>query len=265
MGPDTPDPAAGGEAASPLVRLRQLGPQWAAASGAAFAGMAQSPERYAAASRLVAAWLDRLRSLATEADGVAGADGAAGVGEPGSGRDEDEGAQAAAAALLDAWERRESGTGDPVADGSALPLTGAERESLAMAAFAIRYGEVTAWAAARRRQRAMARERGRTGRDPGGWLVLDEAGDPAGDPFVAYRRLEVDPVSGAGVLVETRPDESFTGVVHGVQLVSVDPANGELTADNDGKYWEFSSARDREEHVAALRDGHGRAPGVSAP
>jgi hypothetical protein len=53
--------------------------------------------------------------------------------------------------------------------------------------------------------------------------------------------------------------------VHGVQLVSVDPANGELTADNDGKYWEFSSARDREEHVAALRDGHGRAPGVSAP
>jgi hypothetical protein len=95
-------------------------------------------------------------------------------------------------------------------------------------------------------------------------VVLDEVGDPAGDPFVAYRRLEVDPVTGSGVLVETRPDESFTGVVHTVHAVSVDPASGELNTDNSAGYWEFDSAPAREEHVAALRADRGRQPGRSA-
>ncbi|MBV9792631.1 MAG: hypothetical protein JO016_01720 [Actinobacteria bacterium] len=199
----------------------------------------------------------------TEADGAGEVAGGAGSGRE-LDEDRDEVAQAAATSLLEAWDQRDAGTGDAVADGTALPLTGDERAALAMAAFAIRYGEVTAWATARRRCRAMARARGQVAGGAGGWVVLDEAGDPAGDPFVAYRRLEVDPVSGTGVLVETRPDESFTGVVHGVQLVSVDPANGELTADNDGKYWEFSSASEREDQVAALRAGDGRGPGVSA-
>jgi hypothetical protein len=278
MGPQTRppaggDPAGGGPAPgepSPLVRLRQLGPQWAGASGGAFAGMAQSPERYAAASRLVAAWLNRLRAAAPDANelteanetDVVGGVGAAGADPGDEGRDWV--AQAAAAALLDAWDRREQGTGDAVADGTGLPLTEAERAVLTTAAFAIRYGEVTAWVAARRRRRAMARAAAQANGGPGGWLVLDETGDPAGDPFVAYRRLEVDPVTGAGVLVETRPDESFTGVIHGVQIISVDPATGELTADNDAEYCEFSSAEEREERVSALRADDDRGPGDSA-
>ncbi len=290
MGPQTRppaggDPAEGGPAPgepSPLVRLRRLGPQWAGASGGAFAGMAQSPERYAAASRLVAAWLNRLRAAAPDADelseanetdvvggvGAAGAGGGAGMSGAAGADPGDEGhdrvAQAVAAALLDAWDRREQGTGDGVADGTGLPLTEAERAVLTTAAFAIRYGEVTAWVAARRRRRAMARAAAQANGGPGGWLVLDETGDPAGDPFVAYRRLEVDPVTGAGVLVETRPDESFTGVIHGVQIISVDPATGELTADNDAEYCEFSSAEEREERVSALRADDDRGPGDSA-
>jgi hypothetical protein len=270
MGPQTPDAGEAPGEPSPLVRLRQLGPQWAGASGGAFAGMAQSPERYAAASRLVAAWLNRLRAAAPDAaepgepseTDVVGDVGAAGAGPGDEGRDRV--AQAAAAALLDAWDHREQGTGDAVADGTGLPLTEAERAALATAAFAIRYGEVTAWVAARRRRRAMARAAAQANGGPGGWLVLDETGDPAGDPFIAYRRLEVDPVTGAGVLVETRPDESFTGVIHGVQVISVDPATGELTADNDAEYCEFSSAEEREERVSALRADDDRGPGDSA-
>jgi hypothetical protein len=271
MGTETPPPAgaeageggpvgggaAGDEAGPALVRLRQLGPQWVAASGSAFAGMAQAPERYAAASRLVAAWLNRLR-------GEAGGAGGGGELDLDGDEEHDAGAQAAAAALVGAWDARAGGTGDAAVDGAALPLTAAEREGLTAAAFAIRHGEVIGWLAARRRRRAM----GRAARDAqvarngqgagdggveGGWLVLDEVGDPAGDPFIAYRRLEVDPVSGVGVLVETRPDESFTGVVHAVQRVSVDPASGELTTDNSTEYWEFDSAAAREEQVAALR------------
>ncbi|HEY2521568.1 MAG TPA: hypothetical protein VGJ19_15760 [Streptosporangiaceae bacterium] len=241
-----------------------------AASGGAFAGMAQSPERYAAAARLVAAWLDRLREEAGKAGG-------AGELDLDGDEEHDQGAQAAAAVLVDAWDERESGTGDAAVDGAALPLTAAERAALTAAAFAIRHGEVMGELAARRRRRAMARA-ARGARDgggdegagdipeggqPGGWLVLDEVGDPAGDPFVAYRRLEVDPVTGSGVLVETRPDESFTGVVHAVHAVSVDPASGELNADNSAGYWEFDSAPALEEQVAALRADRGRRPGRS--
>jgi hypothetical protein len=236
----------GTESASPLARLRQLGPQWAAVSSNAFAGMAESPERYAAAARLVGAWLDRLRGAAPAVDGADAAE---------CDEDHDEGAQAVAAALLGAWDERESAD---VAAGLTLPLTATERDALTAAAFAIRYGEVTGWLAARRRRQSMARATAQTGRTRSDWLVLDEAGDPAGDPFIAYRRLEVDPVTGSGVLVETRPDDDFTGVVHVVQLVSVDPASGELTADNSSKYWEFGSATEREERVSALRSSLAR-------
>ena len=203
-----------------------------------------------------------------ETGGADGTGGAGGAGELDldSDEDHDPGAQAAAAALVDAWDARESGTGDAAADGTALPLTAAERAELTAAAFAIRHGEVIGWLAARRRRRAMgraardaqaARDAGPDAEPEGGWLVLDEVGDPAGDPFVAYRRLEVDPVTGSGVLVETRPDESFTGVVHAVHCVSVDPASGELNTDNSAEYWEFNSAAAREEQVAALRADRG--------
>src|ERR1700753_3618034 len=112
MGPQTPDAGEAPGEPSPLVRLRQLGPQWAGASGGAFAGMAQSPERYAAASRLVAAWLDRLRAAAPGESAAPGEPGAPVAGAAGaeagleSDEDHDEGAQAAAAALLDAWDGR---------------------------------------------------------------------------------------------------------------------------------------------------------------
>ena len=102
-----------------------------------------------------------------------------------------------------------------------------------------------------RRPRTTLRRRRHAG--PGTWAALDEAGDADGDPFIAYRRLEADPATGRGVLVETRPDDSFVGVTHEVRLMSVDPLTGELTVDSYDYSWESLSAPEREKHVAALR------------
>ena len=56
----------------------------------------------------------------------------------------------------------------------------------------------------------------------------------------------------------TRPDERFTGVIHAVHRVFVDPASGELNTDNSAGYWEFDSAEAREGQVATLRRDRGR-------
>jgi hypothetical protein len=248
--PQSPEPD---WAAAPLARLRQLGPQWQAAAEDAFTGVAQAPGRYMAAGRWVSGWLEGLRRLPP---GPA-AGQAAGGGQDDAAADAAVDA-AAAAALLDAWDARDSAA---PADVAALPLTPAERAALTACAFAIRYTEVAEWLTARRRCRAMAAARRAGTRE---WLVLDEAGEPAGDPFITYRRLEVDPETGAGVLVTTRPDDRFVTVIHEVRTVRIDPATGELDVESDNSSFEFSSAAEREELVESLRvheangDGHGR-------
>lgn len=229
-----------GELAAPLARLRLLGPQWNSAAENAFAAVAGSPERYLAAGQWVAAWLERLRSLPP---------GRGAVTEPGEIEVGEAADVAAAAALLAAWDARDSAAPVP---GAPVPLTAAERSALTAAAFAIRYAEVTDWLTARRRRRAMAA-------GGPGWLVLDESGDAAGSLFIPYRRLEVNPATGVGVLVETRPDDRFVTVVHDVHVVRVDPATGVLSFEEPSRNWESSSAEEREKLVDSLRtdDLHG--------
>jgi hypothetical protein len=232
-----------------LARLRLLGPQWRSAADTAFAAVAGSPERYLAAGRWVAAWLERLRGLppgrAAGAEEATAEQAAAeqGVTDDGVTGDGEAGDAAAAVALLAAWDARDSAASDCEAP---VPLSAAERSALTATAFAIRYAEVTDWLAARRRRRAMAAA------GPG-WLVLDEAGDAAGDPFIPYRRLEVDPVNGTGVLVETHPDDHFATVIHRVQVIHVDPSTGVLTVEKADISWEFSSVQERETLVASIR------------
>lgn len=230
-------------------RLRGLGSQWMAAAEGAFSGLAGSPERYIAAARLVAAWLGRLRALPPGP--------AAGPGDAGRGYLRECDDAAAVAALLGAWDARASQV--PDGETSPLSLTGAEREALTAAAFAIRYTEVAEWLALRQRRREMAA----AARSPRGWVVLEEAGDSDGDPFISYRRIEADPVTGRGVLVETHPDESFTQAVHEVHPISVDPLTGELKYDSHGSQLTFKSSDEREEHVAALRSRAARPSGQS--
>lgn len=239
----SPEP---GGTATPLVRLRQLGPQWQAAAEDAFAGVTQSPGRYVAAGRLVCGWLELLRRLPPGQPSDQARDGA---------QDSEAADAAAAAALLDAWDTRDGAA--PAA--AALPLTAGERAVLTACAFAIRYTEVVDWLAARQRRRAMAAARA-TGRR--GWVVLDEAGEPAGDPFITYRRLEVDPETGIGILATTRPDDRFVTVIHEVRLVSVDLDTGELNIEIDAESLESSSHEERERIIDSLRvrqadkDGH---------
>jgi hypothetical protein len=236
-----------GGIATPLVRLRQLGPQWQAAAEDAFAGVTQSPGRYVAAGRLVSGWLELLRRLPPGQPSDQGRDSA---------QDSEAADAAAAAALLDAWDTRD---GAAPADAAALPLTAGERAVLTACAFAIRYTEVVDWLTARQRRRAMAAARA-TGQR--GWVVLDEAGEPAGDPFITYRRLEVDPETGIGILATTRPDDRFITVIHEVRPVSVDPDTGELNVETNGFSFESSSHDERERIIDSLRarqankDGH---------
>lgn len=106
-------------------------------------------------------------------------------------------------------------SGGPATDGLDLRL-------VAQAALAMRSRELLALQAAARRVEALraAAARGEA------WVVLESAGDPGGDPFLPYRRLEVEVATGRGLLVTAEPDEQFRGCVHAVEPVRVDPATG---------------------------------------
>lgn len=95
---------------------------------------------------------------------------------------------------------------------------------LARAALAMRHREVMAEQAARRRLRLVAE--GRRGRVP--WVVVEERGHHAGDPFMPYHRLEVEVATGRALLVTARGDDEFREVVHGVEELRLDLATGAL-------------------------------------
>ncbi len=121
-----------------------------------------------------------------------------------------------------------SGRGGDLAAGLAraagLPVTGLDLPRVVQAALALRRRELSAERAALDRVRALraARERG------GSWVVLSESGDPAGDPFRPYRRLEAEASTGRALLVTTAPDEDLRGCVHAVEPLHVDLVTGVL-------------------------------------
>jgi hypothetical protein len=123
------------------------------------------------------------------------------------------------------------------AAGRGLPV---DPGLLAQAALAVRAPEVAERDAAARRRRLLATAAG------AGWVVLEEAGDPAGEPARPYRRLEADPASGRSVLVRSDPDESFTSCRHTVTTGRVDLATGALlTAADTVTEHPDPAARDR--------------------
>ncbi|MCW2723169.1 MAG: hypothetical protein JWN35_90 [Frankiales bacterium] len=123
---------------------------------------------------------------------------------------------------------------------------------VARAAMAMRYREVAGEQAAQRRLRRLA-EAGRSDR---AWVVLEESGDPAGDPFLPYHRLEADAASGRALLVTATPDAEFRASVHAVQPVRVDLATGsvEEAEGTDPAASAHPTAEAREAHAAALRE-----------
>jgi hypothetical protein len=123
---------------------------------------------------------------------------------------------------------------------------------VARAAMAMRHREVAVEQAVRRRLRLLA-EAQRSGRS---WVVLEESGDFAGDPFLPYHRLEADAGSGRALLVTATPDEEFRASVHAVQPLRVDLATGDVEEADPTAPAATShpTAQEREDRAAALRE-----------
>lgn len=210
-------------AEDPTTQLRRLATHWAAAADRAFATGLTDPAAYARTTRLVSAVVQTLR-------------------ERGDGAD----------ALLAAWRERHDLTAGVAATDELLTTDGLVVDDVAGAAFAMRHREVATAIAQEGRLAALAEHVGRTA-----WVVLEESGPFGGDPFVPYRRLEVDADRGEAVLVTTRPNDDFTAPVHVVEELHFDPATGALRplVGDHGTLdpREFDSAEGRESHVAAVR------------
>jgi hypothetical protein len=203
--------------------LHDLARGWSAASDRAFATAMTDPESYVRTARLTAAVTAALR--------------ARGRG---------------AAPLLAAWSDRAELIAELVASQDLLTTAGLDLEVVAGAAFAMRYREVTVELVHDRRLAVLANLP-----PDAGWTMLEESGYFPGDPFVPYRRLEVDPTTGGGILVTTRADEQFAACIHAVEAVHLDRATGELQAppggDTSDAPEEFATAEQREQQVARIK------------
>jgi hypothetical protein len=120
------------------------------------------------------------------------------------------------------------------------------------AALALRLREVVAEQAAARRLDLLAAARA----NGTAWVVLEEAGDWAGDPLVPYHRLEAEAATGRAILVTATPDDDFRSSRHAVEVLHVDLDTGwveesRIATDEDHGH---PSAADREDHVTTLRE-----------
>jgi hypothetical protein len=201
------------ESVPPLVRAR-----WQQAEAQLFAPLVLQPEVYQRAVVLLAGVLDRLRALGDTTDALLSA--------------------STEVADLVSGVADERGTG----------LGGIDAVQLGMAAFAMREREIGVAQVRRRRLERIqeAREAGES------WTVLEESGDPAGDPFAPYLRLEVDVATGRALLVTASPDDDFRGCEHAVQVTRIELDTGALADVDDAAGPEVMA--DREQRERRVRD-----------
>ena len=159
-------------------------------------------------------------------------------------------------ALLVAAQRGPELVGEVLAENG-LSAYEIDLELVAQAALAMRHREVDAAQTARARLRTVARAH-REGRL---WVVLEERGFAAGDPFMPYTRIEVEVATGFGLLVTATPDADYRSVVHAVQPVQLDLAAGSVEEVSDARVAAtmHPNATTREEHAAAVREQVSRA------
>ena len=170
----------------------QLSAAWAAAEGQLFPSVLALPDVYERTVLALRATLDRLRGLGT------------GTGP-----------------LLEA-----SASGPALvasaAEQGGISTSGLDVGLIGHVALAMRYREVIADRAASARLQVVRRARaeGRT------WVVLEESGDWAGDPYLPYRRVEVHVPTARVVAVTTTVDDDFRTVLHGVAEARLDLRTG---------------------------------------
>jgi hypothetical protein len=203
---------------SPVPTL--LAVSWEQAEAQLYPAVLERPDLYQRSIRLVRATADHLRLLG-----------------PGT------------SALVSAAERGPELVA-AVADDHGSSVFELDLGLLARAALALRYRELRAEQTLRRRLRRVGEARAAGA----GWAVVEEAGEPDGDPFLPYTRLEVAVASGRGVLVTAEPDEEYRRVVHGLRRVRLDLATGEVLDDDGGAdLGTFPDAAAREAAAAGLR------------
>jgi hypothetical protein len=131
------------------------------------------------------------------------------------------------------------------------PAHGIDPELVGRAALALRWREVVAEQATTRRLELLAAARA----EQLPWVVLEEAGDRAGDPWDPYRRLEAQTATGRALLVRALPGDDFRACQHTVELLQLDLDTGriEQPPGPDEAPFRCSTAADREAHVGALR------------
>lgn len=197
---------------------------WRTAETQLFGALWNRPDLYRGVIVLVGATVDRLRALGTSR-----------------------------AALRDAAPTIGALVRDVLEQG-ALSADGIDPDLVGRAALALRYREVAAERASVRRVELLAAARAGQLR----WVVLEEAGDWAGDPYAPYRRLEAEAASGRALLVTTTPHDDFRTFQHTVEMVHIDLDTGRVEqarGTDEGRFrCPSDSAADREAHVATLRD-----------
>lgn len=215
----TPPSAANAEVGDSSIPV-PVSARWQQAEAQLFAPLVLQPEVYQRAVLLLGGVLDRLRALGDAPASLV----------------------AAATDVADLVAH--------VAADRGIAIGGIDTAQLGMAACAMRQREIGAvQVLMSRRSRIMtAREAGAS------WTVIEESGDPRGDPFAPYTRLEVDVATGRALLVTARPDENFRGCEHAVRVMRVDLDTGELAESDEAAENDVADTSDeRESRVRRLR------------
>lgn len=154
-------------------------------------------------------------------------------------------------ALLDAAATITALVGEVIEEGR-LPADGIDPDLVGRAALALRHREVIGEQALTRRLGLLAAARA----SGPAWVVVEEAGDWGGDPFLPYRRLEVEAATGRALLVTATPDDDFRTSRHAVEVLRVDLGSGRVERSRSpaGEPSWQPSAADREAHVTTLRE-----------
>jgi hypothetical protein len=209
----------------------ELSAAWVAAEGQLFPSVLALPDVYERTVLALRATLDRLRALGTGTGPLLEA--------------------SASAPALAASAAEQGG----------ISTSGLELGLIGQVALAMRHREVIADRAASARLRLVHRARA----EGSTWVVLEESGDWAGDPYLPYRRLEVHVPTGRVVAVTTTLEEDFRTVRHAVAEARLDLQTGAVVETDQAERGPSSrptthvDAADRERDVerrrVALGDG----------
>ena len=120
---------------------------------------------------------------------------------------------------------------------------------IAAAACAMRYRELVARLAARRRREALAQAR----QQGLAWAVVEESGQADRAPYVPYQRIEAEIASGRAVIVSIGPDETLSRARYRLDTGQIDVTSGALRIGEP-----VGSYLDPDEFAAALRQAQGR-------